>query len=181
MIRRSVFLLTSMMLSLSALAHGAGDARARTAAWLTAELHQPITAQQVRSAPEIASFADCRIARIASALTGGSSIELRCAPAAPRQIVLVNLDLPPAEDGPAVIRSRRAPRTGATRERPLIHAGARLQADWHTDAMHAVLPVVALQAGGGGEEIRVRLRGGKRIYHARIMSAQSVEILREGT
>lgn len=148
-----------------------GDASVRAAAWLSGELHLPVTAQQIRSAPELASFDGCKIRRAAAAATGGTSLELRCPEAALPQILLVAIAPPRAKSNPVAARSTR----------PLIRAGTRLQADWRTPAMHAVLPVVALEAGTDGAEIRVRLAGGQRIYRALVISAHSVKILCEGS
>ncbi len=179
MTSRGVLRLTGTLLYCAVLARAAtvDDAQTRAAAWLSAELHRPVAAQQVRSAPEIASFTGCRLSRISAAQTGGSSIELRCAPPALRQIVLVDLAFPQA----GATRPDNITSSGAHRARPLVRAGARLRADWRTPSMHAVLPVLALEPGADGAEIRVRLTGGKRIYHARVLNAHAVEILREGT
>ena len=62
----------------------------------------------------------------------------------------------------------------------MVRAGATLQADWRTDFLHAELPVVALDAGAAGAEIRVRIPSTNRIMRARILSAHTVTIVVAG-
>lgn len=62
----------------------------------------------------------------------------------------------------------------------IVRAGAALTADWRTAFIHAQLPVVALQAGAAGAEIRVRIRQTNRIVRARILSADTVAIVIAG-
>jgi flagella basal body P-ring formation protein FlgA len=61
-----------------------------------------------------------------------------------------------------------------------VRAGATLEADWRTPALHAELPVVALDSGAAGAEIRVRIANTSRILRARILTARSVAILTAG-
>jgi flagella basal body P-ring formation protein FlgA len=73
------------------------------------------------------------------------------------------------------VRPRRAPSVP-----PTVRVGAALQADWVTPSLHAQLPVVAIESGGAGDEIRVRVKDTNRIMHARILSAHTVSILSAG-
>ena len=54
------------------------------------------------------------------------------------------------------------------------------QADWRTAFLHAELPVVALDSGAAGAEIRVRIPSTNRIMRARILSAHTVAIVVAG-
>jgi hypothetical protein len=63
---------------------------------------------------------------------------------------------------------------------PIVRAGAALRADWRTASLHAQLPVVALDSGASGAEIRVRIVNTNRVLRARILSAQDVAILVAG-
>jgi flagella basal body P-ring formation protein FlgA len=59
---------------------------------------------------------------------------------------------------------------------PIVRVGAALRADWRTDLLHAQLPVVALDSGAAGAEIRVRIANTNRILRARILDAKAVAI-----
>ncbi len=63
---------------------------------------------------------------------------------------------------------------------PLVRAGTPLHADWRTSTLHAELPVIALDSGAGGAEIRVRVSHTSRIFRARVLSAHSVAIVSAG-
>ena len=62
----------------------------------------------------------------------------------------------------------------------IVRAGAALRADWRTEFIHAQLPVVALDSGAVGAEIRVRIPQTNRIVRARILSANAVAIIAAG-
>jgi flagella basal body P-ring formation protein FlgA len=62
----------------------------------------------------------------------------------------------------------------------IVHAGAALRADWRTDFIHAQLPVIALDSGAAGAEIRVRIPQTNRIVRARILGPHTVAIIMAG-
>jgi flagella basal body P-ring formation protein FlgA len=69
------------------------------------------------------------------------------------------------------------PAAAAPKAAPIVRAGAALHADWRNSTLHAQLPVIALEAGAAGDEIRVRIAHTNRILHARILSAHNVSII----
>ncbi len=82
----------------------------------------------------------------------------------------------------AALASSSAP-AAAPRAAPssnIVRAGAALTADWRTAFIHAQLPVVALESGAAGAEIRVRVPQTNRIVRARILSADAVAIVMAG-
>lgn len=115
----------------------------------------------------------CRITASNRAATGGTAISLRCPAFALPQLVLVEQPLYGLADGAAT--SAALARHIATP--PLVRAGARLRADWRSGALHMQLPVIALEPGAEGEEIRVRVENGSRVLRARIVAAQQVSIV----
>ena len=84
-------------------------------------------------------------------------------PAAPPSPIKPSLASKPQPAAPAIVR-----------------AGAALHADWSTAFIHAQLPVVALDSGAAGAEIRVRIPQSNRIVRARILSAHAVAIVVAG-
>jgi hypothetical protein len=62
----------------------------------------------------------------------------------------------------------------------IVRAGAALRADLRTGFIHAQLPVIALDPGTAGAEIRVRILQTNHIVRARILSADAVAILVAG-
>jgi len=173
----SAFVFTLCLLALaisSAQAQAQDTSQQAQAAWLSRQLHQPLQASQILLAPQAAGLDGCTIARTRRAPTGATAISLRCpAPSLPS---LVLLDLPLAvgesETQHKAITSR------ATSN--IVRAGAALRADWHTTFVHAQLPVVALDSGAAGAEIRVRIPQTNRIVRARILSAKAVSIISPG-
>ncbi len=168
-------------LSLPCLAFSAVPGPRQAAAlWLSRQLHRPLDASQVLVAPAV--FEGCTITRARFAPIGATALSLRC-PAQPLpQLVLLNLPVEPSSPRAASLppklptdASHSAPSTP-----PLVRAGATLQADWRTAALHAELPVVALAPGAAGAEIRVRVAHGSRILRARIHSAHTVSVIVHG-
>jgi hypothetical protein len=142
------------------------------ARWLTQQLHRRVESSQILLFPEVADPADCTITRTGREPIGATSLSLRCPAHALPQLVLLNF--------PADVAASHAFNlsTGASRNvPPLVRTGAALSADWRTDTLHAQLPVVALDSGAAGDEIRVRITQTNRIMRARILSAHTVTIV----
>jgi hypothetical protein len=76
--------------------------------------------------------------------------------------------------------SQDSPHELAVKVPAIVRAGAALRADWRTASLHAQLPVVALDSGASGAEIRVRIVNTNRVLRARILSAQDVAIIVAG-
>lgn len=147
--------------------------RAQMAEWLGSQLHRPITATQILSTPEAKELDGCKITGSNRAATGGTAISLRCSAFALPQLVLVEQPLEGLAGGGA---ARALPvRKSATP--PVVRAGTRLHADWRSGALHMQLPVIALEPGAEGAEIRVRIENGSRVLRARIVAAQQVSII----
>ena len=160
------------MLLLVSLAHAdSSEPHALAARWLSQQLQRSIDATQVLSVPRIASFDECSIGRVRTAITGSTEIDVRCAALLFPQVLLIDLDMP---------SEKHASRPVPPRKLPLVRAGARLQADWRAPAMHATIPVIALDPGERGAAIRVRLEGSARVLHARVLSAHNVEVISAG-
>jgi hypothetical protein len=155
----------------------AAEPRQAVALWLSQQLHRPVDASQILASPAVATLEGCTITRTRPATTGATSLSLRCpAPVLP-QLVLLNFSLN-AEAHPTLVPSGSdfaLPKTP-----PLVRAGTALQADWRTADLHARLPVIAINSGAAGAQIRVRIANTNRILRARILSAHTVAILSAG-
>lgn len=173
---RNSFTIAFLALSLFGLhaeATMAEESRQSAAAWLSHQLHRSVDVSQILAAPVGNSLEGCAITHVRPAATGDTSLVLRC-PAYPLpQLVLLHLSL-----GAPTLPTVVAHRTTATT--PMIRAGMALRADWRTAALHAQLPVVALDSGANGAEIRVRVANTSRIMRARVISAHAVSILSAG-
>ena len=164
--------------------------REPAARWLSQQLHHPVEASQVLTAPDLGSLEGCVVTRLRPAPTRATALSLRC-PAQPLpQLVLLKIELDAASAGlPAPAGSTAGipagPRLAAIRQKtvkapPLVRAGAELEADWRTPSLHAQLPVVALGPGAEGDEIRVRVAQSNRVFRARIVDAHSVSVVSGG-
>jgi hypothetical protein len=149
------------------------EPRREIAAWVSQQLHQPVDATQVLSAPDDPSLDGCSIMRLHMAATGGLALVLRCPTHPLPQLVLLRA----SSNIPQNATALRAARPHCI---PLVRAGAALHADWRTSALHAELPVVALDSGADGAEIRVRVSHSSRILRARILNANNVAIVSAG-
>jgi hypothetical protein len=174
---------------------------AASAAWLTHQFNRPISPAQILAAPE-ASLEGCIITRLRPAITGATALSLRCPGQSLSQLLLLDLSPDAAKTSTASCRSASGLQPpsfgdcGATAQRdahhpsvsrksaatlpPIIRAGASLQADWRTPSLHAELPVVALDSGPIGAEIRVRVAHSDRVFRAHILTANSVTIIEAG-
>ncbi|MGC2210600.1 MAG: hypothetical protein WA532_10865 [Candidatus Korobacteraceae bacterium] len=191
------------LLVLSATAASAGPAEPRpaeprqaAALWLTAQLHRPVEPAQILIVPESGTLDGCSILRTRPAPTGATALSLRCPDHLLPQLVLLKIPLDtvsvnvpaaaPAAGSNALPAATTAghpsptPKPAAAKAPPLVRAGATLDADWRTPALHAEFPVVALDFGAAGSEIRVRIAHGVRVLRARILTAHSVAILEAG-
>ena len=164
----------------------AAESRQAAAAWLTQQLHQQVEPAQILVVPESDSLEGCTILRVRPAPTGATSLSLRCPAHILPQLVLVKISFDAVPEGILASASAHSPRasvlakTAAPKTPPLVRAGAALEADWRTPALHAELPVVALDSGAAGSEIRVRVAHGVRVLRARILTAHSVAIVEAG-
>jgi hypothetical protein len=150
------------------------------ALWLSQQLHRRVDASQILAAPSGLTLQGCSVTRARAASTGAASLSLRCpAPALP-QLVLLNLPLDAAADALPAPRQSTSDSPATVKAPPLVRSGAALQADWHTASIHAQLPVVALDSGAAGAEIRVRIANTSRILRARILGAHTVAITASG-
>jgi hypothetical protein len=156
------------------------DHRQLEAQWLTQQLHRPVEASQILVFLYRGPLEGCAITRARRESIGATSLSMRCpAPVLP-QLVLLNLslELDPASVSPSAHFAPPRPRShGAP---PIVRAGAVLAADWRTDSLHAQLPVIALDSGAAGAEIRVRVPQSNRIMRARILGAHTVAIIVAG-
>jgi len=182
----SAFVFTLCLLALaipSAHAQAQDPSRQSQAAWLSRQLHQPVQASQILLAPEAAELDGCTIARTRRAPTGATALSLRCPAPSLRRLVLLDLNLGGSPHPPSV-GARETQHTAITsRTLPspnIVRAGAALRADWRTAFIHAQLPVVALDSGAAGAEIRVHIPQTNRIVRARILSAKAVSIISPG-
>lgn len=163
----SIFFCAISLLN-SVAASVAVEPKQAVALWLSQQLHRPIEASQILVSPVASALQGCTITRVRPVPTGATSLSLRCPAHVLPQLVLLNLSV--AAAAPLAISA--VP--------PIVRAGATLRADWRTDFMHAVLPVVAIDSGAAGAEIRVRVANTSRIMRARILSAHTVTIVVSG-
>jgi hypothetical protein len=165
------------------------ESKQAAALWLTGQLHRPVEPAQILIVPESGTFDGCSILRARPAPTGGTSLSLRCPDHLLPQLVLLKIPLdtvsvnmpaagPSHPTGPS--HPSATPKPAAPKAPPLVRAGAALEAYWRTPALHAEFPVVALDFGAAGSEIRVRIAHGVRVLRARILTAHSVAILEAG-
>jgi hypothetical protein len=159
------------------------DTRQAQALWLSRKMHRTIEPSQVLTSPE-GALEGCTIARAQAAPTGATSLSLRCPSHALPQLVLLSGDwvTPDVASGVKTRSASDASLRTSSNVRPesvtpLVRAGANLQADWRTPFLHAEMPVVALDSGVAGAEIRVRVASSNRIMRARILTAHTVSIL----
>lgn len=150
------------------------EPRHELAAWLSQQLHQPVDASQVLSAPDDMSLDGCSIKHLRVTATGDTVLVLHCPTHPLPQLVLLRLSRNNSRD--TVASSAALPHHLS----PLVRAGTTLHADWRTSALHAALPVVALDSGADGAEIRVRVFHSSRILRARILDAHNVVIVSAG-
>jgi hypothetical protein len=143
------------------------------AEWLSQQFHRSIAPSQVLVAPAGGSLEGCAVTNMRIVPTGATSLRLLCPAYSLPQLVLLNL----SSDSAALPHA--APQHTAVIA-PTVRAGAVLQADWRTSALHATLPVVAIESGSTGGQIRVRVANTSRVMHARILSAHTVAILSVG-
>jgi hypothetical protein len=164
----------------------AADSRQAAALWLTQQLHRPVEPAQILIVPEADTLEGCTILHARPAPTGATSFSLRCPAHVLPQLVLLKIPLDAVSETIAAVASAplshasATPKIVAPKTPPLVRAGAALQADWRTPALHAELPVVAMDSGAAGAEIRVRIAHGVRILRARILTAHSVAIVEAG-
>ena len=181
--------------SASSAESSAAKSKQAAAAWLTGQLHHPVEPAQILIVPQSGTLDGCSILRARPASIGATSLSLRCPDHLLPQLVLLKIPLdtvsvnvpaagpshPSGLSHPASSSHPSAtPKPAATKVPPLVRAGAALEADWRTPALHAEFPVVALDFGAAGAEIRVRIAHGVRVLRARILTAHSVAILEAG-
>jgi hypothetical protein len=185
----TLFLLLS--LGTAAAASFAPEPQQAAALWLSRQLHRPVETSQILVSPPDTALEGCTITRTRHASIGATALSLRCPTLALPHLVLLHLSTdaatstgrisanPPhisSQDSP----SHDSPHEPAMRVSPIVRAGAALRADWRTASLHAQLPVVALDSGASGAEIRVRIVNTNRVLRARILSAQDVAIIAAG-
>jgi len=169
----------------SAVTASANDAstaadRQLEARWLTQQLHRPIEASQILVFLYRGPLEGCAITRARRESIGATSLSMRCPAQVLPQLVLLNLrlELDPASGSTSAHFAVLRPRSHSAP--PIVRSGAVLAADWRTDSLHAQLPVIALDSGAAGAEIRVRVPQTNRILHARILGAHTVAIIVAG-
>jgi len=174
------------------------DSRLAQAAWLSRQLHHPVEVAQILLSPEVATLENCTVRHVRRASTGATALSLRCpASRLPRLVLLADTGVPragtsaafgsvsgrEAASGECAIQSTApaslnpAPSQHAAASPKIVRAGAALRADWRTAFIHAQFPVVALDSGAAGAEIRVRIPLTNRIIRARILSADAAAIV----
>jgi hypothetical protein len=160
-------------------AESTSASRQAVALWLSRQIHQPVAASQLLVAPTITELDGCSVMPARSSLVGTTALALHCPGEALPQLALLSFPvaLPDQPSTPPASAAHHA----LLRVPPIVRAGAALNADWRTAYIHAQLPVVALDSGAAGEEIRVRLTHSNRILRARILGAHTVSIVTEST
>jgi hypothetical protein len=153
-------------------AHLHAEDRQLAARWLSDQLHHPVDAQQVLSAPSSA-LEGCMITSSRTTVTGSTELLLRCPFQQLPQLVLMRV-------APGLAPSHEAATAVTVAAKPIVRRGSQLEADWRTPGMHAVLPVIAVDSGAEGAEIRVRVAHSTRIMRARIQGPHSAMILSAG-
>jgi len=171
------------------------DSRPAQAQWLSQQLHRPVEAAQILVSPESTTLEDCTITRARLASTGATALSLRCPASRLPHLVLLNIANAGASHQPrldvGLCSYPHQPVVAECRVQPIAHrttaaslnivrAGTALRADWRTDFIHAQLPVIALDSGAAGAEIRVRIPQTNRIVRARILDPHTVAIVVAG-
>jgi hypothetical protein len=170
----SALLLVALLLSCTlGLASAKPEPRIATAEWLSQQFQRRVDVSQVLAAPADDSLDGCVITRVRTTITGATLLRLRCPSHPLPQLILLHLSLNPSPSRVAIPHPEAAPV-------PMVRAGAVLQAYWRTPQLHAQLPVVAIESGVAGGEIRVRVANTTRIMRARIVSAHTAAILSAG-
>jgi hypothetical protein len=127
----SPVLLMVILASSLATASAPDDSSEDTAAWLSQQLQRGVQPSQILLAPPANTLQGCTITRTRLALTGATSLSLRCPAHNLPQLVLLNLPRAPVSHPPSLLSSPIA---------PIVRAGAALNADWRTSILHAQLP-----------------------------------------
>jgi len=161
------------------------DLHQAQASWLSRQLHVSVEAAQILVSPDSTTLEGCTITRLRPTSTGATALSLRCPASRLPHLVLLNLSSgdphPPAVGECMVHLPSTFPKTSFTLAAAnIVRAGAALTADWRTAFIHAQLPVVALDSGPAGAEIRVRIPQTNRIVRARILSPSAVAIVVTG-
>jgi hypothetical protein len=168
----SALLLVALLLSCT-LGLACAEPRNATVEWLSQQLQRRVDASEVLAAPADDSLEGCVITRVRATITGATLLRLRCPLHPLPQLILLHLFLNPSTLRAAIARPKIAPA-------PMVHAGSVLQAYWRTSQLNAQLPVVAIESGVAGGEIRVRVANTTRIMRARIVNAHTAAILSTG-
>jgi hypothetical protein len=155
-------------------ASAAGEHPQIVAQWLTRQLHRKVEASQILVFPEVDNLEGCTVGRPQREPTGTTSLSLHCPAHVLPQLVLLKFPVKFDE------LSQLTASGSLHKVPPIVRAGAALSADWRTDSLHAQLPVIALDSGAVGGEIRVRIAQTNRIMRARILSAHNVTIVVDG-
>jgi hypothetical protein len=159
--------------------------REQAAEWLSAQLETAIEPAQLLAWPEAPGLDGCRITRLRAAATGGMALSLRCPAMRLPHSILLRLAPEQAQavlhSPAAALRTVSAQRAlAAARVQPLVRSGAAVRALWQGGALRFRLPVIALDSGAAGAEIRVRNPIGGPALRARIVSAGEVLLLAPG-
>ena len=183
---RTRFLSSTLLFTLAVLSSAAAAPAAATeprqvvALWISRQLHRQVEASQILLSPEVATLEGCTITRSRPVPIGATALSLRCPAHVLPQLLLLNISVHDASADHTVSRVRTLSPKAPPKDPPIVRTGATLQADWRTDFLHAELPVVALDSGAAGAEIRVRITSTNRIMRARILSAHAVTIVVAG-
>ncbi len=159
------------------------DSKQAVALWLSQQLNHPIAASQVLTSPNATALEGCSITRTRPTHYGRTSLSLRCPAHALPQLVLLDADVSRASShAPERTRvaSSEAARIAQRNVVSMVRTGSALRADWRTDNMHALLDVIAMDSGGAGAEIRVRIAHTNRVMRARILNAHTVSVIPAG-
>ena len=141
------------------------DIRAVQARWISGRLHRTVKASEVLVSPEDNTLEGCTITKVRPVPLGATALSLRCPAHALPQLVLLKLSVD-ADSGALTTASAQSPKA-SPKVPTIVRAGAALHADWRTASLHAELPVVALDSGASGTEIRVRVAGSNHVMRAR--------------
>ena len=173
------------LLGSSAAASESIQLRQAQALWLSGQLHHSVEPRRSSSPPRPTALEGCTIIRTHAAPLGATALSLRCPgpcfaatgaaqtsyrrmPAARPRIAYCSIlaDVTPEAPSPKIPPDRAG--RGRTAGR-LAHR-----------SLHAELPVVALDSGVAGAEIRVRIASSNRVLRARILTAHAVTIVAAG-
>ncbi len=175
-------LFNTLVLLLSAMPSSAATEPQTAALWLSHQLHRQIEASQILVFPQASALEECTITRARRASTGATALSLRCPTLALPQLVLLHLSIDDTAPGAEwkLHDTSHGVRGSLLKAPPIVRVGAALRADWRTDSLHAQLPVVALDSGAAGAEIRVRIANTNHILRARILDAKAVAVIVAG-